>query len=133
LKIFSSGVLKDGRPYLAMEYVEGRSLADLLAKEKSLDSQTAIEIAIQIARGMAEVHDRGILHRDLKPSNIMLCDDGRSPLAVKVIDFGLVRLQRDSNLTATGIAVGSPAYMSPEQSIHWLALFTKCSLACLLS
>lgn len=115
LKILNSGVLKDKSPYLAMEYLEGKTLADFIREQGALDSQTAINIATQIASGIAAVHEKGILHRDLKPANIILCTDSNGSMLVKLIDFGLVRMQTSSQLTSTGIAVGSPAYMSPEQ------------------
>lgn len=102
-----------GRPYFAMELVEGRSLADVLGAEGAFDLRRAVRIAERIARALDYVHRRGIVHRDLKPSNILLDAAGNPRLA----DFGLARDEReqDLRLTASGVAVGTMRYSSPEQ------------------
>jgi tetratricopeptide (TPR) repeat protein/predicted Ser/Thr protein kinase len=99
-----------GRPFIAMEYVEGESLKDLIA-EKDLSFGKVIDIAGQICAGLAAAHKSGIIHRDIKPQNILMGKEGR----VRILDFGLAKLERDAMLTRTGSTVGTVAYMSPEQ------------------
>lgn len=106
----------DGRHFLSMEYVDGEDLATLLRRIGRLPSDKAVEIARQIAAGLAAAHEKGVLHRDLKPANVMIDGQGRARLT----DFGLAVLTRDA---AAEIA-GTPAYMAPEQ-IAGLAATTQ--------
>ncbi|MER5964734.1 serine/threonine-protein kinase [Streptomyces sp. NPDC002057] len=107
----------DGVLFLVMELLEGRNLSQLLAAnaQHPLPVQDLVEIADQVADALAYTHRQGIVHRDLKPANIMRLRDG----TVKICDFGIARLGADmgftSRLTGTGIAMGTPHYMSPEQ------------------
>jgi len=102
----------DGKPYMAMELIEGRSLDKLIA-EKSLSVHDALVIMESVARTVGELHAAGYVHRDLKPANILL-DAYGSP---KVADFGLVKsVDEVTRLTASGLVCGTPAYMSPEQA-----------------
>ncbi len=113
----------EGVTFIAMELIRGEQLGDLLAKEE-LTVARALEIAIEIAEGLARAHEKGIVHRDLKPANIMITYDGH----VKIIDFGLAKLmeqptEADSNVmtaiqgrTASGVVMGTTSYMSPEQA-----------------
>ncbi len=108
VRVFDAGN-DQGHLYLAMELVRGVSLSAL----GPVSQERAVEIAIQIADALSHAHQRGVIHRDIKPSNIMLTADGD----VKVGDFGIARLlgdQLDLSITRTDVAVGSPAYMSPE-------------------
>jgi serine/threonine-protein kinase len=96
--------------FMAMELLEGRELRDLI-RGGSLAPSEAVEIAARVAEALAAAHERGVIHRDVKPGNIMVLADGR----VKVMDFGIARLRDPHVKTATGMLLGSPRYMSPEQ------------------
>ena len=96
--------------FIAMELVEGRELRELIANGE-IGPARAFAIAIDVAEALAFAHERGIVHRDIKPGNIMVLGDGR----IKIMDFGIARLQEPTVKTQTGVLLGSPQYMSPEQ------------------
>jgi len=96
--------------YMAMEYIEGTELRDLLLRGR-LDAVTAVDLAAQVAEGLAYAHARGVVHRDVKPANIMVPRDGPA----KIMDFGIARMRASEVKTQTGMLLGSPKYMSPEQ------------------
>jgi eukaryotic-like serine/threonine-protein kinase len=98
------------RLYMVMELLEGADLKVLIERAGLGPTDARLRIMTQVAAGMAEVHASSLVHRDLKPSNIHLTTEG----VAKIMDFGLVRLG-DSNMTRTGMVMGSPAYMAPEQ------------------
>ena len=100
----------NGRPFFAMEYVDGQSLRELI-KGKELPIDRVIELATQICEGLHKAHQSGIVHRDIKPANILIDADGR----VKILDFGLATVQGYDHLTKTGSTLGTIGYMSPEQ------------------
>ncbi len=116
--IFDMGQLDDGRLYLVMEYIRGRSLVDILDEEGALPVERALRLGIQIADAMAAAHGMGIMHRDLKPENIVVMDTPEGEL-VKVLDFGLARMvenqSAEEKITMSGEVFGTPVYMSPEQ------------------
>ncbi len=101
----------EGRPYIAMEYVEGETLRDRV-KKGALEPTEAVDIINQVAAGLGEAHGKGIVHRDVKSANIMVTAKGRA----KVMDFGLAKLRGGSSLTKSQTTVGTVAYMSPEQA-----------------
>ncbi|MBL4845643.1 MAG: serine/threonine protein kinase [Planctomycetes bacterium] len=101
-----------GRPYLAMELVEGKSLEDTLIEGGPWDSRRTAELGVALCEAMAYVHAAGLLHRDLKPENVLIEVGGQ----VKITDFGLARAEGASSLTATGAMIGTPAFMPPEQA-----------------
>ncbi|MEM7244198.1 MAG: serine/threonine-protein kinase [Acidobacteriota bacterium] len=101
---------EQGVPYIAMELLVGEDLKDYVERKKRLPVDEAVDILIQVCDGLAYAHARKIVHRDIKPANIHVCDDGR----VKVMDFGVAKME-STNLTATGMVIGTPDYMSPEQ------------------
>lgn len=112
---YDFGLTETGQGYLAMEYVQGLSLDELLEKVGILKPGRAVFIFKQIADGIRFAHQKGIIHRDLKPQNIMLTDVV-SKDQVKILDFGIARIAQDSKrLTRVGEVVGSPIYMAPEQ------------------
>ena len=100
----------DGMAYLAMELLEGTDLRKRV-QQGPIPAIEAVEIGCQVAEGLAYAHQRGIVHRDIKPANIMLPDRG----AAKIMDFGLARMRVADHKTSTGIVLGTPRYMSPEQ------------------
>lgn len=111
ITIYDIGRLADGRYYLAMEFLPGGDLAR--HKGEVFAPERALKIVREIASGLAVVHDRGLVHRDVKPANVLFRGDGTAVLT----DFGVAKeLDIDSELTQFGIAVGSPAYSSPEQA-----------------
>ena len=99
----------EGMAYLAMELIEGTDLRTRLQKE-AIPAAEAVEIARQVAEGLAYAHARGVVHRDIKPGNIMM-NGGQA----KIMDFGLARMRMADHKTSTGIVLGTPRYMSPEQ------------------
>jgi len=99
--------------FMAMEYIEGVELRTLIGEGQPLRVAQALSIAAQIAEGLAYAHQRGVVHRDVKPANIMVLANG----PVKITDFGIARMRGSRDLTQTGMLLGSPKYMSPEQVI----------------
>ena len=102
----------DGIYFITMEYVTGTSLRELLDRGEPLPVPAVVAIAKQLCRALEVAHDQGVIHRDIKPQNLMVQPDG----TLKVMDFGVARLrERTQQLTSTGMVVGTPAYMAPEQ------------------
>lgn len=103
-------VEEDGMPWLVMEYLPARSLAQRLATEGALPPGDVAGIGVQVASALIEAHRVGIVHRDVKPGNILITEDGTA----KLVDFGISRTVGDVTLTATGLVQGTPAYLAPE-------------------
>ncbi len=97
--------------YIAMEFLQGREVRDILNDGQALPVEQVLDIVSQVALGLAYAHEHGIVHRDVKPSNIMMIRDGH----VKITDFGIARMESAAVRTQTGMVLGSPKYMSPEQ------------------
>ena len=114
--VHESGQGGDGTPYIAMEFLEGESLRDVLKQRGSLPLPEAAEILKQTARGLNAAHKLGIIHRDLKPDNIFLTQGDEGELVVKVVDFGIAKLRESATHTLTGTFLCTPAYMSSEQA-----------------
>jgi predicted Ser/Thr protein kinase len=101
---------EEGATFIAMEYVRGADLKGILAKERKLELDTAVDIVGQVAEGLDYAHSSGVVHRDVKPANILITEDRQ----VKLTDFGIARIET-SNLTMEGQLLGTPNYMAPEQ------------------
>jgi serine/threonine protein kinase len=108
--IFDIGETEEGRMFMAMPCYEGETLKEMVERGP-LKVKDALDIAIQVAQGLQMAHEAGIIHRDIKPANIIVTKTGN----VKILDFGLAKLGRQTKLTKTGTTLGTVAYMSPEQ------------------
>jgi eukaryotic-like serine/threonine-protein kinase len=103
---------EDGRQYIVFEYVDGENLKELVVRKGRLDVREALEIALEVARGLAFAHENGLIHRDVKPQNVLLNGDGRA----KVTDFGIARTLDVDGMTQTGTVLGTSNYIAPEQA-----------------
>lgn len=122
VSVHDFGVTDGGTPYMVMDYVPGRTLHDVLSAKGQLSLETVIDIFIQTSDALAHAHGKGVFHRDIKPSNIVLLqEESIGPGAIRILDFGIAKIASNSaqtqELTKTGMVIGSPLYMSPEQSI----------------
>jgi serine/threonine protein kinase len=123
VRVYDCGQLPDGRLYIAMEYVDGRSLAALLEEEGPLAPARVVELLGQVCESLEEAHGKRIVHRDLKPENIMIVPRPGGGELVKVLDFGIAKAIDEPGhaavpvITSAGAIVGSPPYMSPEQFV----------------
>jgi serine/threonine protein kinase len=115
--VYDFGETPTGLIYLAMEFIDGEPLSRILEREQSLIPVRAADVISQTADALSAAHGLGILHRDLKPDNIMIAKSRAGTDHVKIVDFGIARVmsKESQQLTSTGIAVGTPEYMSPEQ------------------
>jgi serine/threonine-protein kinase len=119
VRVFDYGQTEDGFFFIAMELLEGKTLKQMIAETGALDPARAIDVAKQVCRSLREAHRMGVIHRDIKPGNVMLVDRGGEE-AAKVLDFGLAKDvsatgATDDDATQTGVFLGSPKYVSPEQ------------------
>jgi eukaryotic-like serine/threonine-protein kinase len=116
-RVIDTATLEDGRPYIVMEYLEGRDLGDVIGKEPPLAIHEAVDFVLQTCEAIAEAHAAGIVHRDLKPKNLFLTATAYGKPQVKVLDFGISKVDgpQEMQLTSTTEVIGSPSYMSPEQ------------------
>ncbi|HSD91050.1 MAG TPA: protein kinase [Kofleriaceae bacterium] len=120
VNIYDFGQDTDGSLFIAMEYIEGRSLRSAIQTEGPFPPARAVTIAMQVAASLSDAHAHNIVHRDLKPDNVMLQDRGRQKDVVRVLDFGIAKLRDDSRatqaaMTQAGDMLGTPQYMAPEQ------------------
>ncbi|MFE8011347.1 serine/threonine-protein kinase [Streptomyces antibioticus] len=103
---------EDDRPWIVMELVEGKSLAEVIREDGVLEPRRAAEVGLAILDVLRSAHREGILHRDVKPSNVLIAEDGR----VVLTDFGIAQVEGDPSITSTGMLVGAPSYISPERA-----------------
>ncbi len=103
---------EDNRPWIVMELVEGKSLAEAIREDGLLEPKRAAEVGLAILDVLRAAHREGILHRDVKPSNVLIAEDGR----VVLTDFGIAQVEGDPSITSTGMLVGAPSYISPERA-----------------
>jgi serine/threonine-protein kinase len=123
ITVHDYGRTDEGIYFIAMEYLEGETLQQVLVREGPMPWQRALAVGAQVARSLREAHKLGLVHRDLKPANVMLLSEGTGGDVVKVLDFGLVKAfasdlmnKSDTELTQAGVLLGSPLYMAPEQA-----------------
>jgi eukaryotic-like serine/threonine-protein kinase len=116
VQVYDTGI-DEGRHYIVMEYVQGRSGAQILQKQGPLDAEATAEIGAQACSGLDYAHRRGIIHRDVKPGNLMIVGGpvGGGEMTVKLTDFGIARAVEQTRITQVGSVVGTAAYLSPEQ------------------
>ncbi|MFJ4875102.1 protein kinase [Streptomyces sp. NPDC088745] len=103
---------EDDRPWIVMELIEGKSLAEAIREDGLLTPRRAAEVGLAILDVLRAAHRQGILHRDVKPSNVLIAEDGR----VVLTDFGIAQVEGDPSITSTGMLVGAPSYISPERA-----------------
>ena len=121
ITIYDFGVIPQGggRPYIAMDLLNGTPLSDVIAEVNHIPATEAVPIFIQVCQALAEAHRQGVVHRDIKPEKIVLVERGGQKNFPIVVDFGIARLVQDESdqakITRTGTVCGSPTYMSPEQ------------------
>jgi len=119
-RVMDTGVLEGGAPYLVMEYLEGFDLDAVVQQRGRVTADEAIEYVLQACEAIVEAHDLGIVHRDLKPANLFLSKRADGSALVKVLDFGISKVEGSgsrSQLTSASVLMGSPRYMSPEQML----------------
>jgi len=116
VQVYDTGI-DEGRHYIVMEYVQGRSGAQILQRQGPVDGEVAAEIGAQACAGLDYAHRRGIIHRDVKPGNLMVVGGpvGGGEMTVKLTDFGIARAVEQTRITQVGSVVGTAAYLSPEQ------------------
>jgi serine/threonine-protein kinase len=112
VRVFDVGSDDDGRPFIAMEYVEGETLAELVAWRRQLPPAEAATLGLQMCAGLAAVHAAGLVHRDVKPQNLLLGRDG----VLKLGDFGIAAAHGGTRLTLAGTVLGTAGYLAPEQA-----------------
>lgn len=121
-RVIDVGSLESGAPYMVMEYLEGEELKQTLGHSGPLSFEAAADYVLQASEALAEAHARGIIHRDLKPANLFLTRRADGSACVKILDFGISKLtgpfttDSDLGITKTSVGIGSPVYMSPEQT-----------------
>jgi eukaryotic-like serine/threonine-protein kinase len=111
VSIYDAGE-EDGSPFIVMEYIEGTTLADEVARRKRIPPDEVVDLALQACGALAHAHDAGLVHRDVKPQNLLLRTDG----VLKIADFGIARTADATSLTQVGTVLGTAQYLSPEQA-----------------
>ncbi len=114
VSVMDFGIDSKNKPYLVMEFIDGKTLKEVLRVEKKLSVERTVTLFSQLCRALSHAHDKGVLHRDLKPGNVIIksMDNGEEQL--KIVDFGLAKFDGNQSLTTPGVAMGTPHYVSPE-------------------
>jgi predicted Ser/Thr protein kinase len=117
IRMFDFGKTREGRLFMTMEFLDGRSLREVIADDAPLDAARVLKVLVQCCASLGEAHAAGIIHRDIKPDNVFLLSMGGAPDFVKLLDFSVAKLlqENDGMRTQAGIVFGTPQYMSPEQ------------------
>ena len=120
VEITDFGMTPDGQPFFVMEYLQGKDLSQIIGESGTLPWKRVRNTTIQLCHALQAAHDQGVIHRDMKPGNIVLVKRGNNPEHVKVLDFGIAKVlgqdgEQVKGLTQSGMVVGTPEYMSPEQ------------------
>src|SRR5688572_27015540 len=133
IDITDFGETEEGLVYMVMEYLEGHALSDEIERGP-LELRRAMRIALQVALGLGRAHELGVVHRDIKPANIYLVHRRMDRDFVKILDFGVARIEKDARITGQNMIVGTPEYIAPEQirSTAATALSDLYSLGCVM-
>ncbi|MFT3776273.1 MAG: serine/threonine-protein kinase [Minicystis sp.] len=117
VQVFDAGERPDGAPFIVLEFLHGESLGDLLRRDDAVEPAFGVPMIAKAASALAAAHRAGIIHRDVKPDNLFLVGERGAPYTLKVVDFGMAKLQEVSNLSQTGMTLGTLAYIAPEQAL----------------
>jgi serine/threonine-protein kinase len=117
VQVLDAGQGADGSPYIVLEFLHGESIGDLLRRDDLVDTAFALPLLARAAAGLAAAHKAGIVHRDVKPDNLYLVGERGAPYTLKVVDFGMAKLAESSNLSQTGMTMGTLSYIAPEQAL----------------
>jgi serine/threonine-protein kinase len=117
VQVLDAGERPDGSPFIVLEFLHGESLGDLLRRDGSVEPAFGLPMLCKAAAALDAAHRAGIVHRDVKPDNLFLLGERGAPYTLKVVDFGMAKLQEGSHLSQTGMTVGTIAYIAPEQAL----------------
>ncbi len=117
VQVLDAGERPDGAPFIVLEFLHGESLGDLLRRDGHVEDAFAVPMMARAASALAAAHRAGIIHRDVKPDNLFLVGERGAPYTLKVVDFGMAKLTEASSLSQTGMALGTLAYIAPEQAL----------------
>jgi len=117
VQVLDAGERPDGAPFIVLEFLHGETLGDLLRRDGAVESAFAVPMLAKAASALAAAHHAGIIHRDVKPDNLFLIGERGAPYSLKVLDFGMAKLQQSGSLSQSGMTLGTLAYIAPEQAL----------------